>query len=891
LNQGGWWVEQAGNQQFGQLQLSGANGSVDFGTNSTLWFGTKLVTLRFASSSGQVWAGGAVLFLRNWSGSLSGGGNHQIIFGNSAGALTGTQLGQIRFENPAGVPAGTYAAKILTTGEVVPDVGAPPPPPSQTNSWISATSGNWEDLTWSLGIRPGTNQAIFITNAGWKAVQLSHNTAQNFPGTLTVDSITVSSPTNTFNTLYLNGVGVSSPLIAHDVTIQHDSALLLLDSALHVDGNLEVNGVVNQGSFSGVIATNLDLGNGIAGTYNLSNGTLTVWGIEGVGISGYPSVFNQDGGFHLANLMLITANGQVNLRGGQIGGRTLLQGGVLDQSGGDLHVDSLQIDSGSVVQRGGTGTIGPALVGKDGNFSGFDSPAGYTLSNVTVGLQSLTIGFPGTVTLESGTLTVTGAVNIPYFTLSSPPGNRVAGVLNINGGHLIAGSLDHAGLVNQSGGTNEILGTLITEPINFPNAYRLTGGTLMTANTRILYGGPNDFFQTGGRHVVGNELQVGGYGSGINAGLYEMSGGELVAPNISVIGGVFYHYGGTVSNSTLFTLDGSSWWEGTSAQQFGPLQLNSAASLGFAFNSGVVRFANSSGRTWPGGALLQIAQWNGSINGGGAQQVFFGNNSSGVTTSQLARIRFSYQEGNYPALILPTGEIVPDASAAPPFTPTNLVAVAVSSNRIDLTWSEHAVTESGFKIERGLDGTNFVQVAIVGANVTNYSSTGLTPSTTYYYRVRATSIGGDSAYSNIAVARTRFGGPPPVAGMIAWWPGEDSTSDAIGNHDGQTPYGIAYGPGRTGRGFDFNGASGPRVSVPDSPDFVLTNSFSIEGWINPRAPTSGFVCFRGDNRAGLDAWLIGMTTAPGMLSFQIDDASGGYERIEALVQLNQWQHL
>src|SRR6185369_13071871 len=62
----------------------------------------------------------------NWNGSLSGGGAQRIVFGNSAAALTAQQLKQIFFQNPGGgLSPGVFSAKILASGEVVPD-GAPP---------------------------------------------------------------------------------------------------------------------------------------------------------------------------------------------------------------------------------------------------------------------------------------------------------------------------------------------------------------------------------------------------------------------------------------------------------------------------------------------------------------------------------------------------------------------------------------------------------------------------------------------------------------------------------------------------------------------------------------------------------------------------------------------
>jgi len=63
---------------------------------------------------------------------------------------------------------------------------------AQTNSWTSATSGNWEDTnSWSLGQLPGSGQTILLTNAGFKAVQIRQNTAAKFSQTLAVDSLTI----------------------------------------------------------------------------------------------------------------------------------------------------------------------------------------------------------------------------------------------------------------------------------------------------------------------------------------------------------------------------------------------------------------------------------------------------------------------------------------------------------------------------------------------------------------------------------------------------------------------------------------------------------------------------------------------------------------------------
>jgi hypothetical protein len=99
------------------------------------------------------------------------------------------------------------------------------------------------------------------------------------------------------------------------------------------------------------------------------------------------------------------------------------------------------------------------------------------------------------------------------------------------------------------------------------------------------------------------------------------------------------------------------------------------------------------------------------------------------------------------------------STVSTPAAPAGLAATTVSSSRIDLAWTDGSSNETGFKIERKTGSGTFAQIATVGANVTTYSSTGLSAGTSYSYRVRATNSGGDSAYSNTASASTLATGP------------------------------------------------------------------------------------------------------------------------------------
>ena len=89
----------------------------------------------------------------------------------------------------------------------------------------------------------------------------------------------------------------------------------------------------------------------------------------------------------------------------------------------------------------------------------------------------------------------------------------------------------------------------------------------------------------------------------------------------------------------------------------------------------------------------------------------------------------------------------PVTTPALPGAPTNLTATAASSTRINLSWTDNAVDENGFLIERRRSGTGFFRVHKVGPNVTTWANAFLQPNTEYTYRVRAYRGPDHSAYA------------------------------------------------------------------------------------------------------------------------------------------------
>ncbi len=93
-------------------------------TNATINLAGSASQLSFANSSGESWPADALLKVVNWNGNSAGGGAEQLKFGTNEFGLTPAQLSQIRFSLTNST--NLYTAKILSTGEVVPDLVAGP---------------------------------------------------------------------------------------------------------------------------------------------------------------------------------------------------------------------------------------------------------------------------------------------------------------------------------------------------------------------------------------------------------------------------------------------------------------------------------------------------------------------------------------------------------------------------------------------------------------------------------------------------------------------------------------------------------------------------------------------------------------------------------------------
>jgi fibronectin type 3 domain-containing protein len=117
----------------------------------------------------------------------------------------------------------------------------------------------------------------------------------------------------------------------------------------------------------------------------------------------------------------------------------------------------------------------------------------------------------------------------------------------------------------------------------------------------------------------------------------------------------------------------------------------------------------------------------------------------------------SFNSGGDSSPASASAETVPVASPGP------LLITSITANTIGLAWSDNYSDEDGYRIRRYDSASgNFGEVAILGANVTTFRDTGLTPGVTYYYEVVAFNSGGESSPANASAQATPVPAPDPL---------------------------------------------------------------------------------------------------------------------------------
>lgn len=545
-----------------------------------------------------------------------------------------------------------------------------------TNSWVKSGDGTWEEpASWSLGVLPESSHSVAITNAGFHTVEITSTTALNHPASLTVNDLALAQ-----NSLWINSASAEVPLrvknnfsSSNATVLNRASSLVLENGSLQVQkGQFIQDGGLVQVQTGGVV---LDRG----GTYHLTNGVLEgAWLALG---NGYDGFFNQYGG--------VVRVGQLSVSANATGSAYHLYEGKIIVSR-EMHVGS-SFSSDSFFQHAGNVDVAGDLRVVSGS-----ATVRYILESGFLSSSNLSLlaGFTSAYFQNNGTQTVTNVLNLRGSARYYPPIPNWAAFTN-------RGSLSARVLEMDEFSSLTISGTAsISESIAFIGTDQYAGqllisGTLACSN--LLSAGANvDITQTGGAVIVSNRFSFAGWYPGIyNRGgrfaRYHFSGGQISAKDIElaaewIIGNS--SQSGRINNTGTFTLGGI-LRVGDATEQFGEFRISTNATIIMEEGSARLSFADSSSREWRAASVLMISNWNGALSGGGDDQVVFGTQSSGLTSRQLAQVRFlnpaSLPQGIYPAKILSTGEVIPDSSS--------ILGHTSSGDKLALTW------EAGFNLQ------------------------------------------------------------------------------------------------------------------------------------------------------------------------------------------------
>lgn len=103
-----------------------------------------------------------------------------------------------------------------------------------------------------------------------------------------------------------------------------------------------------------------------------------------------------------------------------------------------------------------------------------------------------------------------------------------------------------------------------------------------------------------------------------------------------------------------------------------------------------------------------------------------------------------------------------------PVAPSHLNTLALSSTEVLVEWKDNASNESGYEIFRSPDGNvaTFTLLTTTASNVESFIDQGLSSKTTYYYKVRATSVDGPSPFTEAVFVATLSNVPASPSDLL-----------------------------------------------------------------------------------------------------------------------------
>jgi autotransporter-associated beta strand protein len=292
-----------------------------------------------------------------------------------------------------------------------------------------------------------------------------------------------------------------------------------------------------------------------------------------------------------------------------------------------------------------------------------------TILDVDATISSLTINDLVAVTISGAhTLSIAGTGATTGITINSG-----AGLATINSNLALSGS-------SQTIAVNNAAGMRINGSVSGSIGLTKTGPGMLTL------AGTNTY--TGTTNINSGILNAGAAGAlGATSSIVVNAGGTLLLSQSA---------GATtdrINNSSTMTLNGGRFntsglsehnLSGTTVTPgIGALTLSSGSIIDLGNGASILAFANSANQTWSG--TLSIYNWSGTaVTGKGIDQIYFGTDSTGLTSTQLSQIAFYSDFGT---TLLGTGAFASglDGEVVPVPETGTWVAAALAFGSLGLT--------------------------------------------------------------------------------------------------------------------------------------------------------------------------------------------------------------